>query len=191
MSNPWPVFIPVVAAVWVAWMAFVIWLGLHRYNTRSPKWIVKRLTETGTPYSVAAAYTRGVWNPAKPIGVDNLLFDKGMATYWLDESGLVHLDFKSSSDHDQHLVEPIPEVLVHPTVHQQHGRALMRRVLIGYLSFLILGVAIGASVTTGNVADHILGGGVGLLLALGIAVILVRVLRVGNALRKASQEHEQ
>jgi hypothetical protein len=172
-------------------MGLVIWLSLHRYNARSPKGIVKHLTESGGSYEVSAAYTRGVWNPAKPIGIDNPLFDKGIATYSLDDSGIVHLDFKSSSGHDQHLSGPVPESLVHPTVHQQHARTLMRRVLFGYLSFLVLGAAIGAVVAKGNIASHVLGGGLGLVVAMGVAVVLVRVLRVGTALRNATQKHEQ
>ena len=187
MSDPWPVLIPAVAAAWVIWMGSIIWLSVHRYNARSAKGIVRRLKETGRPYTVRAAYTRGVWNPAKRLGVDNPLFDKGVATYSLDDSGLIHLDFKSSSGHDQQLAGPVPESLVHPTTQQQHARALMRRVVVGYVSFLVLGAAIGAAVASGDVANHVLGGGVGLFVAMVVAVILVWVLRVGKSVRDVTQ----
>lgn len=181
MGEPWP-FLGLLATTAI-WIGFIFWLAVHRQNARTAKVIVRRLKKTGQPYTVKASYMRGVWNPAKRPGFENAILERGIATYSLDDNGLVHLRFTSTSGHELHLSGAVPDSAIGSTAEHQHARSLMRRAVLGYISLLAVGASMGAAVDRGDVADHVLGAVVGLFAAMVAAVLLVWVVRVGKAVR--------
>ena len=148
-----------------------IGLPLLPWPTRkSPKRVVIRLR--GGVYETRVRAGGGIWNPAKPFGVDNLIFGPGDARYWTDESGLVHLDLWRSNGKIEKYSGPVPERLTGPTGRGLRSRGLAGAIVVGYLALLALGFVVGYFVTTGSALNPVVGGGIGVFVAEVIACII-------------------
>jgi len=89
--------------------------GMFWYvRRRSHIGIAKRLAR-GQRVSISVRGDRPAWGRSKPLGAGQGVRQVGTAMYWLDEAGLVHLDFvpllpKASDAHGSlHLSGPMPE----------------------------------------------------------------------------------
>ena len=75
---------------------------------KSPNRVLRRLR--GGMYETRVRAGGGIWNPAKPLGVDNPIFGPGDARYWTDESGLVHLDFCRANGRQRSIQDRFPKL---------------------------------------------------------------------------------
>ena len=152
-------------------IALAIALPMLPWPTRkSPKRVVRRLR--GGMYETRIRAGGGVWNPAKPTGDDNWIFGPGDARYWTDESGLIHLDFERSNGKTEKYSGPVPERLSQPTGSGRRSRKAVLGILVGYLALLALGFVVGYFVTRGSTLNRVVGGGIGLFVAMVVASII-------------------
>jgi hypothetical protein len=183
MNTPWATIIAADGAFVFVVLVGALWWSFRRANARSARGIVRRLRHSERPYSVKVGYIGGVWNPAKPLGLGNPLTDRGIATYRLDEGSTVYLHFQSRTGVSREFSGPVPQSIDNPSPQQQRGRTILRRVLLTYLAFLVLGTAIGAMVAHGTATAHVVGAVVGLFVAMAAAAFAVHVFRVGHSVR--------
>jgi hypothetical protein len=183
MNTPWGAIIAADAAVVVVLLVGTFWWSFRRADARSARGIVHRLRRSERPYSVKVGYISGAWNPAKPLGVGNPLTDRGTATYHLDDGSMVHLHFQSRTGVVSEFSGPVPESIDNPSPTQQRGRRVLRRVLLTYFAFLVVGAAIGVVVAQGAATAHVVGAVIGLFVAMVAAAVAVQFFRVGHSVR--------
>jgi hypothetical protein len=111
----------------------------------------------------------------------------GRATYALDNSGVVHLYFRRK-DSELHFSGAIPESISNQPARDQRVRALGRRILLGYVSLLLVGFVVGTVLATGPVVVHLAWGCLGLLFAMVVGSVLVRMFSVGRAVRETIRD---
>jgi hypothetical protein len=158
-------------------------LVFRKATLRTPKGVIRRLQARGGPFSIRVPMTGGTWNPAKPPGIDHEVLGPGRATYALDDSGVVHLYFHRK-DSELHFSGAIPESISNQPPRHQRVTDLRRRILLGYVSFLLIGFVVGAMLAPGPVVVRLAWGCLGVLVAMVIASVLVRMFSVGHAVRE-------
>jgi hypothetical protein len=103
--------------------------------------IMRRLQHSpGVRYSVHLRSYDRPWNPASTNGRLSGAFGPGQATYWLDDDGLVHLDWKPTSGMAQHATGPIPAVAIPGTPAYNKHRRFVRTVITGVCTYPALAV---------------------------------------------------
>lgn len=169
--------------VWMRW-----WMRNAFAST--PKGVVRQLSKTGSVHLKHVKSIEGIWNPSRPLGQDNRVFGPGEATYSLNDSASVTLEFREPSGQSRRYSGPVPETLIHPTREVLRRRKLLRYVLVGYVAVMIVGFVIGYAVVGGSALHRLIAGGVGLLIAMVLVSLMTLVLRVGLSLRSLVEGRE-
>jgi hypothetical protein len=132
----------------------------------------------------------GTWNPAKPLGLDNRIFGPALATYSLDESGIVHLRLQPKKGPEQVLSGSIPEGLLHDTPAARRNRTLKRWVLAIYGTWIGVGFALGFLLSGGSTGRRLEVGALGLLAAIVVAPLAELIPFVGWSVRLLLRREE-
>jgi hypothetical protein len=134
------VVVPLVAAALEGALA---WLAVTRLGARvhSPRGVLNRLDRSDGRWSVNTGRFTQTWNPADEAG--GRVTGKGRATYWIDDSGLIHLLFEPLDGPPRTLVGPRPAL-------EHRGRV---RAVIA----LSIAVAL-AALATGGTMGYLAGG---------------------------------
>jgi hypothetical protein len=96
---------PVGNVIAVGVICWVVTDSLAR--TVSAEAIMRRLNRSGGKCSLRSGWLSKTWNPDRTVG-DWAVTGKGKATYWLDDTGMVHLLFEPGGGAPRHLVGPRP-----------------------------------------------------------------------------------
>jgi hypothetical protein len=165
-----------------------MWWWTRNSFASTPKGVLRHLRKAGAHRTRIRAW-EGIWNPAKPPGIDNRIFGPGEATYWLDESEIVHLEFRNGDRRDEY-TGPIPASLFHPTELDLHARKRLRSMLLGLVALMVIGCVVGAIVSGGSALHRLLGAWIGLLASLTLMWLVLLVTRVAHALQSLAQDKE-
>jgi hypothetical protein len=135
------VVVPVVAAVLDA---VLVWLAVTCLGARihSARGVLKRLDRPGGRWSFDTGRFTETWNPAGDEAGGRVA-DKGRATYWVDDSGLIHLLFEPLDGPPRSLSGPRPVLAP-----RGHARAVIA---------LSIAVAL-AALATGGTMGYLAGG---------------------------------
>ena len=188
MDQPSATFWAVDFAITLLLLAAIMWWSFRTANRRSAQGILKRLERSGAPYSVRSGLWNGVWNPAKKSSA--VIFEKGMATYTLDDNGLVHLVFQPLVGRSRDYTGPVPATLQPHSPEHRRIHRLTRLMVISYLAFIVAGFTVGYVRSHGGVAVRILWGGAGVGVAMAAAVVILHFLLFGQALRNATPKRD-
>jgi hypothetical protein len=172
----------VIVAVVLAGSGLLMRWFMRNAFAASPKGVLRRLEKSRT-VRLRLSGTDGVWNPSKTLGIDNQIFGPGVATYWQDESGTVHLEIRVRNGQLHKMEGPVPEILVHPTQAARRSRKVLRAALVGYLVVCLAGLVVGLLVAGNGGVDRFVGASVGLLVAMALALIGMTALRVASSVR--------
>jgi hypothetical protein len=150
----------VVVVVVIEGLAY--WVIYHHVSARGAKRIVRRLrADAATTVTIKVPTLGSSWSPTMPHHISYGLNGPGVASYWLDEDGLVHGEFQPKVGATQYHRGPIPTWIDTPP--KRHP--LARRIMLGYLAFLGVGFIIGYVCTPASVADHLIHGAIGVIVA--------------------------
>jgi hypothetical protein len=167
----------------VGWMVLFMRWWMRNTFASTPKGVLRHLTRTGSVHLKHVKGIEGVWNPAKPLGPDNQVFGPGEATYSLDDSGTVHLEFRDGSGTMLRYSGPIPDALIHPTQDALRARSLLRYVLVGYVALMVVGFVVGYAAAGGSTLHRLVAGAVGLFIVMALVWFVTLLLRVGQSVR--------
>ncbi|MBO0883071.1 MAG: hypothetical protein J2P17_22595 [Mycobacterium sp.] len=157
----------------------VVPVAWRRASARSTFAIIRQLRSSGS-YSLWVGTRRAVWNPAKPPGAGNRLVGPGEAYYSLGPDGLGQLTFVSASGQRRQFSGPIPDRLLDAA--QRFSRVQVRVNTI-YFGSMLVGFVLGVLLSSGGWAVRML---IGYLAAFAVMIfwsLMLRVYRVGHALR--------
>lgn len=129
------VIVPIVAAFEgaLAWVA-VSRLGVRVHSARG---VLKRLDESNCRWSVDTGRFTQTWNPAGDEAGGRVA-GKGRATYWIDDSGLIHLLFEPVEGPARTIVGPRPA-----PAHHGQARAVIALSIVVALWALAVGGTLG------------------------------------------------
>ena len=130
-------------------------VAARRVGGHTAAGVMRRLTPTGAHYSVHLRTYDQLWNPASRPCKHPVIQGPGQASYWLDEQGLVHLNWEPTKRAAQHFTGPVPEVAIPGTAAYARRRQLLRTIVIvlcAYPAAAAAGFAAGYLLTTGP--DH-------------------------------------
>jgi hypothetical protein len=166
--------------------AAIMWWCVRTVNRRSAQGIIKRLERSRAPYSVRSGLWNGVWNPAKKPSTT--IFDKGMATYILDDNALVHLVFQPLSGRSREYTGPVPATLQPHSPEHRRIHRVTRLMFSSYLAFIVAGFTVGYVQSHGTPVVRVVWGGVGVVVAMAAAVMILHFLLFGRALRDLTRK---
>lgn len=128
--------VPVVAATLDG---ALVWLAVSRLGARvhSAHGVLARLDRSGGRWSVDTGRFTETWNPAGEQIADRVS-GKGRATYWIDESGLIHLLFEPLDGPPRTLIGPRPVL-----GHRWQARAVIALSIVVALAALAVGGTLG------------------------------------------------
>ena len=132
-------------------------------QSRLPRGVLKRLAVPGARHHVrvdASNSMAGTWNPAKPLALNSFIREYGTGTYWLDDEGIVHLDWTPTNGRTVHLSGPAPTL-------RTRSKAV-RAASAGYAVVLLAAFVTGYVVSSGDGTARL---GVALLAAFAAAVV--------------------
>jgi hypothetical protein len=139
---------------------------------------MRRLTPAGARCSVRLRTSDQLWNPASRPGERPVIMGPGQASYWLDEQGLVHLNWEPTKSAAQHFTGPVPDVAIPGTAAYARRRQLLRTIVIvlcGYPAAAAAGFVAGYLLTTGPDHHRAAVGGSGAIGAFLAAWLIGRV----------------
>lgn len=145
--------------------------------------IARRIRQTGTLYEIRMRSLEEAWNPEKPLGPGQGVSGPGRATYWLDESSVVHLTFSPNVGPERHYSGPMPDALAPGSPRAGRTRNLIRLVLGGYLLLIVTGFIVGYFFAHGPSEHRWIAGGVGVGISMIIGWVLSLVFNVGSSVR--------
>ena len=134
-------------AVGVA-LGLVYLVGVYIYAARKGRrstssWVVGKLPGPDNRVTVKVSTLEHVWNPAKPLGIDNGLFGPGEGTYAREvrpDGDLIHLYFlRKGESHAEHHAGPIPDSAMEGTpanLHARTNRRIARKMMIARIVIL-------------------------------------------------------
>jgi len=166
--------------------AAIMWWSFRTANRRSAQGIIKKLERSSSQYAVRSGLWNGVWNPAKKPSP--MIFDKGMATYTLDGNGLVHLVFQSSSGGSREYAGPVPATLQPRDPAHRRIHRLTRLMVSLYLAFIVAGFTVGYVLSHAGLVVRVVWGGVGVVVAMAAAVVILHFVLFGQALRDLTRK---
>jgi len=114
---------------------------------------------------------------------------RGRAIYTLDESGVVDLEYHQRGS-TKRFSGAIPRSVSDPTPKELRGRALGKRILMGYVVLLLVGFALGVALSGGTLIVRLAWGALGLFVAMLLVALLAQLLNVGLAVRHATRHNE-
>jgi hypothetical protein len=123
------------------------------------------------------------WNPQKLGGFANSISGRGLAMYWLDESGLVHLWFRPKYGSEEHYAGPLPEALQHGSSSSRRVRKQFRLVVGGYVVLTMTGFLTGYFVTNGSAVHRLIAAGIGVGIGMVLFWLLSLIFSVGSSVR--------
>jgi hypothetical protein len=159
------------------------WLLTGNPLAGTPSRIARRIRQTGTVYEIRMRSLGETWNPEKPLGPGQGVSGPGRATYWLDESSIVHLTFSPKVGPERHYSGPLPEVLLPGSPKAGRARNLVRFVIGGYLLLIVTGFVVGYFFAHGSSDHRWIEGGIGVGIAMIVGWVLGLVLNVGSSVR--------
>lgn len=115
-------------------------IGVNRGLSRTPRGVMKRLAEPGARYTVhvgSSASMGGIWNPAKPVSINGFIHGYGTGTYWLDDAGIVHLDWTPRGRPTVHLSGPAPRLRPRSTSRSATLAVLLLVLASGTVTFFV------------------------------------------------------
>lgn len=189
MSDDASLLAPAFAAGIACSMIIFAWFW-RRARRFSAPWIICRLQESRNPYETHVSFMDQTWNPTpgdgrrKLIGPGCPIIGPGTALYRLDDSGGVHLSFRTQSGGEQHFSGPLPATSEQPSFwHGVYGLARWVLLLDGFL--LVGGAISGYLLSSGSIPTRLGGACVGLVLG-GLATTVVSVIfMVSTSIRPA------
>jgi hypothetical protein len=171
----------------LGWMALFMRWWMRNAFASTPKGVLRHLGRTGSVHLKHVKSMEGVWNPARPLGLDNRVFGAGEATYSLDDSATVTLDFRDRNAKLKRYSGPIPETLIHPTQEALRARKLVRSILVGYVALVVIGFLVGYAVAGGSVPHRLVAGVIGASVVMALAWFITLGLRVGLSVRSLAR----
>jgi hypothetical protein len=145
-----------------------IYISAVRTARRSTSsWVVSRLSGPEDRVTVRVSTLEHVWNPAKPLGLDNGLFGPGEGTYAREvrpDGDLIHLFFLR--DHEstaEHHAGPIPASAISGTAANRRARGVQRTsraMMVAQLVILVVTVGLAFVVGSAGAATAIVAAGV-------------------------------
>jgi len=97
--NGAAIAIGIIGAVFaIAFVWAIVWALGGNPLGGTPRWIARHIRDPGSVYVIRMRVVTQAWNPQKLGGFANSISGRGLAMYWLDESGLVHLWFAPNMD---------------------------------------------------------------------------------------------
>ena len=104
-----------------------VYIYAARKGRRSTSsWVVSKLSGPEDRVTVTVSTLDYVWNPSKPLGIDNGLFGPGEGTYLREsrpDGDLIHLYFQRAGEHvAEHHAGPIPDSAIAGTAANLHTR---------------------------------------------------------------------
>jgi hypothetical protein len=134
-------------------LAGAVVVAARRVGGHTAAGIMRRLTPAGAHFSVHLRTSDQLWNPAKRPGEHPVIMGPGQASYWLDEQGLVHLNWEPTNRAAQHFTGPVPDVAIRGTAAYVRRRQLLRTIVIvvcAYPAAAAAGFSAGYLLTTGR-----------------------------------------
>ena len=89
-------------------------------------------------YKVRLGTLTPAWNPQRPYVPGDRLMGPGRATYWMDESNIVHLTLHPKWGPERHFAGPLPEG-------RTSHRTAIRLIVGGYVLLIVTGFLGGTS----------------------------------------------
>jgi hypothetical protein len=169
-----------------AWMRW--WM--QNVFASTPKGVLRHLRKTGSVRLRHVKTTDGIWNPSRPLGLDNRLYGPGEATYSLDDPATVTLEFRAKDGQVTRYSGPIPETIIHPSEKVERARNLFRWVLVGYFAIVLIGFGIGWVVGGGSPLHRLIAGVIGMLIAMALMWFAALVIRVGHSIRSLAKDKQ-
>lgn len=165
----------------------IIVISVHSARGRSAKGVVRHLEKAGY-HDVKTDWRLGLWNPAKPLGVDNPLYGRGVGHYTLGDDGAVHLRFQPKDGVAREYSGPIPPALAGLSSGPRiRGRRFLRRVIIAYVAIILGAFVGGAAAASGSWAARVLIGVACSFGALLAVAVVVRIVEVAWAVRSLAK----
>lgn len=159
------------------------WLLSGNPLAGTPSRIFRNIREVGTVYVIRMRSLGETWNPEKPLAPGQGVSGPGRATYWLDESGVVHLTFSPKVGPERHYSGPLPETLLPGSPKARRSRNLLRVVVGSYLLLLLAGFMVGYFFSHGSSGHRWITGGIGVGISMILGWVLGLVLNVGSSVR--------
>ena len=153
---------------------------------RTPVGVVKALRRTGVEHRVTVPRwpaPSGTWNPGKPLGRHNLIFEPGDGVYRLDDHDVVHLMWTPQGGAPREYCGTVP-TSIEPGSAQRRQIQRIGRALIGsYAVALIVGFAFGFTLSAGRTAVRLGWGAGGIAIAMVAVWVVVLAVNVARGTR--------
>lgn len=157
---------------------------------RTPAGVLKRLPSQGEEHHVRLTWmtaTGGTWNPAKPPGNGNPIFDRGNGTYRLTDDGHVELTWETPSGATRTYRGMVPDRLRPDSPQRRRIRHALHLIGALYAVVALVGFAVGYLAARGPVGARVGFGGLGVLagwVLIWFVVMVINVVRgTSSALR--------
>lgn len=176
-----------VAAPFVAWLAFMAWLGRYAWR-RTASGVTSALRRRGE-VTVRVGWLGNAWNPAKPLGVDNPIFDPGLGTYRMHGDEVV-LTWQPKHGSGTEYRGTIPDRLKNK---QHPERRRVRRaawIVVGVeVAAAAGGCAVGFLMSSGTTGERLLFAMLGMAGGMAVIWFVLLVANVSVGVRKALRPH--
>lgn len=159
----------------------LVWWVMRRAKEFLPRTIVTRIRQPGSVDHIRVPSGLLIWNPAQPLGPRNGFLGPANATYWLDESGQVHLTFQPLTGAERTVTGPIPENIADDSPHLRRQAKVLHRLVAGYLFLAVAGFLLGYFLAPGAPTQRLLIGLFGSFGGLVAGWTLLLAWRVGSA----------
>ena len=156
----------------------------------TPKGVLRHLRKSGNVRLRHVKTTDGIWNPSKPLGLDNRLYGPGEAIYSLDDPATVTLQFRAKDGQVKRYSGPVPETIIHPSEKVQRARKLARWVFVGYFAVVVIGFGIGWAVGGGSPLHRLIAGVIGMFIAMALMWLATLVIQVGLSIRSLAKDKQ-
>jgi hypothetical protein len=175
---------------WTTVITVAVVVGLVGYSTfwmqmRSVRGVAWRLRRRPTKrVRVKVRRIMGAWDPSDSRHIWNGdLKGPGVATYSLDDEGVVTVEFRPKSGLEERKSGSIPVRFAGKPPSRKSQ--LIRRFYWAYVSSLFVGCTLGYLLAHGAIIDRVLGGIVGILVAMAVGWFISHLLTVVIASSKA------
>jgi len=160
----------------LAGSALLLWALGKNVLAASPRSVARHIREPGMVYKVRLGTLTPAWNPQRPYVPGDRLMGPGRATYWMDESNIVHLTLHPKWGPERHFAGPLPEG-------RTSHRTAIRLIVGGYVLLIVTGFLGGYFESHGSSGHRWISGGIGVGISMVLAWLLSLYLSVGSSVR--------